>query len=239
VLDVREPSELQTASVKADGFRAARHPMNEVPARLSELDSGRPIACLCHHGRRSQMVAMFLAGHGFARVANIAGGIDAGPVKSTPACRSTESTNNAELSFTRTDHEIVAAKFRLVPLAAALGVIFAAPVQAESLLEMYESARAYDATWQSAKAQYDANLYRAEQAKAGILPAAGLGASVSRSNFDSIEPASLRGERQFTAQSATVSASQPLYRPSISPLTNRASARSSWPRRSSRPPART
>ena len=92
---------------------------------------------------------------------------------------------------------------RLVPLAAALGVMFAAPVRAESLLEMYESARAYDATWQSAKAQYDANLYRAEQARAGILPAAGLGASVSRSNFDSIQPP--LGERQFTAQSATVS----------------------------------
>jgi outer membrane protein len=104
-------------------------------------------------------------------------------------------------------------KSRWVPMAAALGVMCAAPVQAESLLEMYESARAYDATWQSAKAQYDANLYRAEQARAGILPAAGLGASVSRSNFDSIEPAALRGERQFTAQSATVSASQPLYRP--------------------------
>ena len=104
-------------------------------------------------------------------------------------------------------------KLRLMPLAAALGVVFAAPLRAESLVEMYESARAYDATWQSAKATYDANLYRAEQAKAGILPAAGLGASVSRFNFDSIEPAALRGERQFTAQSATVSASQPLYRP--------------------------
>ena len=86
-----------------------------------------------------------------------------------------------------------------------------APLRAETLLEMYESARAYDATWQSAKAQYDANLYRAEQARAGILPAAGLGASVARSQFDSIQPA--LGERYFTAQSATISASQPLYRP--------------------------
>ena len=78
VLDVREPSELQTASVQADErFELVAIPMNEIPARLAELDPERPIACLCHHGARSQRVAMFLAGNGFADVANIAGGIDA------------------------------------------------------------------------------------------------------------------------------------------------------------------
>ena len=78
VLDVREPSELQAASVKADErFELLIIPMNEIPARLAELDPERPIACLCHHGGRSQRVAMFLAGNGFTRVANIAGGIDA------------------------------------------------------------------------------------------------------------------------------------------------------------------
>jgi rhodanese-related sulfurtransferase len=78
VLDVREPSELATASVKADErFELLTIPMNEIPARLAELDPERPIACLCHHGGRSQRVAMFLAGNGFSRVANIAGGIDA------------------------------------------------------------------------------------------------------------------------------------------------------------------
>lgn len=78
VLDVREPSELATASVQADErFELVAIPMNEVPARLAELDADRPVACLCHHGSRSQRVAMFLAGNGFSRVANIAGGIDA------------------------------------------------------------------------------------------------------------------------------------------------------------------
>jgi rhodanese-related sulfurtransferase len=77
VLDVREPGELRTASVKADGFELVAIPMNEIPARIGELDTGRPIACLCHHGARSQRVAMFLAQNGFTRVANIAGGIDA------------------------------------------------------------------------------------------------------------------------------------------------------------------
>jgi outer membrane protein len=99
---------------------------------------------------------------------------------------------------------------RLLPLSVALGAAFAGPVRAQSLLELYESARAYDATWQSAKAQYDANLFRAEQAKAGILPSANLSAGASRSNFENTVPAVDRG---ITTQTATVSASQPLYRP--------------------------
>ena len=77
VLDVREPWELQTASLKPDGFELVAIPMNEIPARLAELDPDRPIACLCHHGGRSHRVAMFLAQQGFGKVANIAGGIDA------------------------------------------------------------------------------------------------------------------------------------------------------------------
>ena len=99
---------------------------------------------------------------------------------------------------------------QLLPLSVALGAAFAAPVRAESLLELYESARAYDATWQSAKAQYDANLFRAEQAKAGILPSANLSAGATRSNVDNTVPPIDRG---VTTQSATISASQPLYRP--------------------------
>ena len=61
LLDVREPWELQTASVRPDGFELLAIPMNEIPARLAELDAGAPVACLCHHGARSQRVAAFLA----------------------------------------------------------------------------------------------------------------------------------------------------------------------------------
>jgi rhodanese-related sulfurtransferase len=77
VLDVREPWELQVASVRADGFDLFTIPMNSVPARLAELDPQRPVAVLCHHGVRSQRVAAFLAGENFEHVANIAGGIAA------------------------------------------------------------------------------------------------------------------------------------------------------------------
>jgi outer membrane protein len=101
---------------------------------------------------------------------------------------------------------------RLLPLATALALAFAGPARAESLLEMYEDARAYDATWQSAKAQYDANLYHAEQARAGILPQANLTGGVSRSKLDANLPP-LPNDHLFGTQSAAVSASQPLYRP--------------------------
>jgi rhodanese-related sulfurtransferase len=77
VLDVREAVELRAASVEPRGFELLTIPMNEVPARLGELDPARPVACLCHHGARSMRVAMYLASNGFDQVANIAGGIDA------------------------------------------------------------------------------------------------------------------------------------------------------------------
>jgi rhodanese-related sulfurtransferase len=77
VLDVREPAELQAASIHADGFKLVTIPMGDIPSRLDELDAGQPVACLCHHGARSMRVAAFLENRGFTVVANIAGGIHA------------------------------------------------------------------------------------------------------------------------------------------------------------------
>ncbi len=85
VLDVREPHELQMASVKADGFTLLTIPMGVLPVRLSELDPAQPIACLCHHGGRSMQVAQFLVGRGFEHIANIAGGINAWSAERDPA----------------------------------------------------------------------------------------------------------------------------------------------------------
>ena len=77
VLDVREPWELQTASVKAEDFALVTIAMGEIATRLAELDPAQPVACLCHHGARSLRVATFLVQNGFDHVANITGGIDA------------------------------------------------------------------------------------------------------------------------------------------------------------------
>ena len=73
LLDVREPSEY--ALVHVEG---ARHiPMAQIPGRLGELDPGHTYVVMCHHGGRSQQVALFLAANGYGQVANLAGGIDA------------------------------------------------------------------------------------------------------------------------------------------------------------------
>jgi rhodanese-related sulfurtransferase len=73
LLDVREPWEWQTARI--DGAQLI--PMREVPARVSELDSARDVVAICHHGGRSQQVAMFLEKNGFSKVHNLQGGVDA------------------------------------------------------------------------------------------------------------------------------------------------------------------
>ena len=99
---------------------------------------------------------------------------------------------------------------RQLPLALALTAAFVLPAQAQSLVELYDAARSFDASYQSAKSLYEANLSKAEQAKAGLLPTVGLGMGVSRINISSdLE----RFERSYGNQSATLSASQPLYRP--------------------------
>jgi outer membrane protein len=96
-------------------------------------------------------------------------------------------------------------------IAAAVALLAMAPLaHAQSLVELYESARAFDASYQSAKLQYDANLARADQAKAGILPTAGLSAGVSRTSFENTAPVT---DRSFNTQNAALNLSQPLYRP--------------------------
>jgi len=85
VLDVREPSELQRASIPPDpDFDLLHIPMGVIPPRLNELDPARPVACLCHHGARSARVAAFLEYQGFKHVANITGGINAWSMQVDP-----------------------------------------------------------------------------------------------------------------------------------------------------------
>jgi rhodanese-related sulfurtransferase len=72
ILDVREPWEIATASIAG----TVNIPMGEIPSRLAELDPDRELIVMCHHGVRSAQVAMYLSRNGFAKVLNLAGGID-------------------------------------------------------------------------------------------------------------------------------------------------------------------
>ncbi|KQB56444.1 MULTISPECIES: TolC family outer membrane protein [Acidovorax] len=95
-------------------------------------------------------------------------------------------------------------------LSLALGAALCAPAQAQSLLQLVESARTYDTAWQSARAQLDAAARKADQARAGLLPSAALTGGLTRSNVELSKP---KIENTGTAQTVGVNASQPLYRP--------------------------
>ena len=101
--------------------------------------------------------------------------------------------------------------FRLLPLSIALCAALALPAQAQSLVALYESARAYDASYQSVKSLYDSTLAKSEQARAGLLHTIGLSANASLSTIDNTLARSKQGF--YDTQSATLSASKPLYRP--------------------------
>ena len=104
---------------------------------------------------------------------------------------------------------------RLVPQLTALALAAlgasALPVQAQNLADLYQAARGYDAGFQSALSAANATLARGEQAKAGIWPTAGFQIGASRSLLD---VASAANNTHFGGQNATLTASQPLYRPS-------------------------
>ncbi len=105
----------------------------------------------------------------------------------------------------RTSHD---RHFSLLPLLVVLAAGFSVTAQAQSLVELFSAAKGYDATYQSAKSGADATVARGAQARAGILPTVGLSAVATQDGQPSAINATSSG-----AQSATLSASQPLYRP--------------------------
>lgn len=90
-------------------------------------------------------------------------------------------------------------------LACALAVAAAAPVHAESLSEVYEIARGYDATYLAARASADSAQYRLEQARAGLRPSLGLTADYKRTEQQALTDNETRGP------SAALAGKQPLF----------------------------
>ena len=94
-------------------------------------------------------------------------------------------------------------------LALALGTAFGAMsvARAQSLYELYEAARAYDATYLSARALADSAQYKAAQADALLLPSANLQAGATHSNVDPVTGANKASD----STSLVVSGRQPLF----------------------------
>jgi outer membrane protein len=108
--------------------------------------------------------------------------------------------------------------FRTLPLTAAVALALTSNAQAQSLVEMFDAARGYDAGFISAKAQFEANLAKANQALGGILPNIALSASATRTYFEGrndngvawpISP----NPRVYGTGAGSVTLTQPIYRP--------------------------
>jgi rhodanese-related sulfurtransferase len=88
VLDVREAYEWRQVRL-ADALHI---PMNDLPARVGELDPSRPVIVMCAHGMRSYSVAAWLNDQGYD-AASLRGGIsqwagEGGPVETGEDLRS-------------------------------------------------------------------------------------------------------------------------------------------------------
>jgi rhodanese-related sulfurtransferase len=73
LLDVREPYEYIEGLIPG----AVLIPMNDIPARMDELDKRDEIVVYCAHGIRSWEVAAYLIHNGFANVKHLADGFAA------------------------------------------------------------------------------------------------------------------------------------------------------------------
>ncbi|HJV63034.1 MAG TPA: TolC family outer membrane protein [Albitalea sp.] len=97
---------------------------------------------------------------------------------------------------------------RLAPLALgiALGLGLSASARAQSLFDLYQAARAFDAPYLSARALAESATYRAEEAHGIRRPQIGLGASVARSTSDNTS-----ADTTTKTYGATLNGSQTLF----------------------------
>jgi outer membrane protein len=99
--------------------------------------------------------------------------------------------------------------FRTLPLIAAMSMAFAGAAQAQSLVEMFDAARDFDAAFKSVQLQAEATQRKVEQAQAKLGPMVNLNLNGSTNLIDN----NLEASRGYSSGTATIAGSQPLYRP--------------------------
>ena len=107
--------------------------------------------------------------------------------------------------------------FRTLPLIAAISMMFTGVARGQSLAELYEVAKGFDASYKSVQIQAQATRLKVDQAQAKLGPTAALTANVGLNYGGSYSPTA---ETPFTprshfysAQSGTLVSTQSLYRP--------------------------
>ncbi len=103
--------------------------------------------------------------------------------------------------------------FALAATPALVAALFAPTAQAQSLIDLYQAARGHDATYQAARAQFEAGQQRADQAKAALLPTIAFTAGSSRTDQDMELSNGASANTNYNTQSTALSLTQPLFRP--------------------------
>jgi outer membrane protein len=107
--------------------------------------------------------------------------------------------------------------FRPLLLVSAMALAFCGVAHGQSLLELYDAARGFDASYQSVQAQFEATRLKSSQAQAKLGPTGSLSVNISKNNFnyDPVKTSATNPSftRFYGTNTATVLGSQPLYRP--------------------------
>jgi rhodanese-related sulfurtransferase len=81
LLDVREPWEHEKGHIEG----VTLIPLGELSQRHEELDSSRPVLCICAGGVRSEKAARFLLSQGYSQVINMAEGMKGWEARGLPS----------------------------------------------------------------------------------------------------------------------------------------------------------
>ena len=107
--------------------------------------------------------------------------------------------------------------FRTLPLIAAMSLAFSGAARGQSLVELYDIAKGYDANFKSVQIQAQATRLKVDQAQAKLGPSAALSASANVNNGGSLSPTPVSSAtpraHNYSTQTGTLSATQSLFRP--------------------------
>ena len=101
--------------------------------------------------------------------------------------------------------------FCTLPLIAAMSMAFSGAARSQSLVELYDVAKNYDASYKSVQLQAQATRLKVQQAQAKLGPTATASANVSLNSGGFYAPTST--VHSYGTQTGTLLGSQPLFRP--------------------------